>query len=91
MVAGVPASFRNRLVLLSLLGFVVRAVWVAVEPATDEALTEPPLYSEYDFPAHEPVYTIDEYEFWRSLAYHVYAVVHAPTLPALSRARTRNL
>jgi hypothetical protein len=34
MVAGVPRSFRTRLLLLTLLGLLVRALWVAFEPAT---------------------------------------------------------
>ena len=32
----------------------------------------------------------DEAEFWISAGYHVDVVTHAPTLPALSRALTRN-
>ena len=40
MVAGVPRSFGARLLLLSLLAFAVRALWVAVEPATSPIADE---------------------------------------------------
>ena len=40
MVAGVHRSFRVRLLLLSLLGLVVRMLWVAVEPATSPVADE---------------------------------------------------
>ena len=40
MVAGVPASFSTRLLRLSLLGLAVRALWVAIEPATSPVADE---------------------------------------------------
>jgi len=40
MVARVPRSFRARLLLLSLLGLAVRALWVAFEPATSPVADE---------------------------------------------------
>ncbi len=40
MVAAVSGSFRARLLTLTLLGFVVRALWVALEPATSPVADE---------------------------------------------------
>jgi len=40
MVAGVPASFSTRLLLLTLLGLAVRLLWVALEPATSPVADE---------------------------------------------------
>jgi len=40
MVAGVPGSFRTRLLLLSLLALGVRLAWLALEPATSPVADE---------------------------------------------------
>ena len=40
MVAAVPRTFRGRLLLLSALGLAVRALWVALEPATSPVADE---------------------------------------------------